>query len=185
VIVWWYILKWGTVCSRELCHLQGILRQGQEYGRNLQIASCSPFSVCRRDIVQLDAECSQGNVTVLAGVSIADMRKFLTKDINITTTTTTTTRYIKIHWTPKAYCKRHKFLHWTLSIIWGWKTLRLLETEFGFITANCIFTMLQILRAGVNKFRDPGYRPTKFCTVEPNIFGPHSGSCVMSPFWGP
>ena len=181
VIVWWYILRWGAICSREPCHLQGVLGHGQEYGRNSQISSCSSFSVCRMDTAQPDAECLQVYVTVLEAVTITDMRKFPTKDIIITTTTKI--RHIKIHWTPKAYYKRYKFYfeHWRLSEderhskFWKLNLHSLQQPSYSH--------RYRFLEHAWTNFESQVTRRTKFCTMEPNIFGPHSGSCVMPPFW--
>jgi len=76
VIDLWDIIRWGITCSREPCHLQEAPGHGQEYGRNSQVSSCSPFSVCRRDTAQPDVEYLHGNITVLATFSMAKLRMF-------------------------------------------------------------------------------------------------------------
>jgi hypothetical protein len=85
VIDLWDIIRWGITCSREPCHLQEAPGHGQEYGRNSQVSSCSPFSVCRRDTAHPDVEYLHGNITVLATFSIAKLRMFPTMEMNVTT----------------------------------------------------------------------------------------------------
>jgi len=85
VIDLWDIIRWGITCSREPCHLQEAPGHGQEYGRNSQVSSCSPFSVCKRDTAQPDVEYLHGNITVLATFSMAKLRMFPAKEMNIPT----------------------------------------------------------------------------------------------------
>ena len=94
-------------------------------------------------------------------------------------------RHIKIHGTPKAYCKRYKcyieqcrqFEDERPSKFWRLNLDSLQQAAYS----HCYRFLEQ---AWTNSEIQVTRRP-KFCTAEPNVFGPHSGTCVMSPFWSP